>query len=313
MRVLVAIVVLLVCGAPAMGQAYCAIRDPVTGIFKAFPEATSYRSITQTITPEHREAIASALPFTLHFNELGRHTVYLALKDKSPLGMVHVRSERSRYGLLEIGWVLGVDERVQSAYFQRCRDPRAEAAMESLLPMLKDATFESLQRQLLASTSEDERMLLRSGLKTLSVTWTAWRDAILPFQAWMVANSAFANVDTVQQRPIDVSLFEANLPVDPKGAAAFMVLGDQGHVLGTVVRLDWRPQQTFLNMWWVIGPDQRVRTLLNTKGSQDTTTVALLESIQGKNRRDLETCSTAAGVIGAQLLDALSSENEPSP
>jgi hypothetical protein len=66
-------------------------------------------------------------------------------------------------------------------------------------------------------------------------------------------------------------------------------------------------------MWWVIGPDQRVRTLLNTKGSQDTTTVALLESIQGKNRRDLETCSTAAGVIGAQLLDALSSENEPSP
>ena len=111
MRVLTSILAVLVFGAPAFGQAYCAMRDPVTGIFKAFPQATSYRSITKTVTPDHRAAIAAELPFTLHFNELGRHTVYLAFKDRTPLGMVHVRSERGRYGLVEIGWVLGLDER----------------------------------------------------------------------------------------------------------------------------------------------------------------------------------------------------------
>ena len=46
---------------PAMGQAYCAMRDPVTGIFKAFPEADSYKSITRTVRPDLRRRIASRI------------------------------------------------------------------------------------------------------------------------------------------------------------------------------------------------------------------------------------------------------------
>lgn len=305
MRVLSAMMAVLVFGSPAFGQAYCAMRDPVTGIFEAFPEATSYRSITKTVTPDHRAAIAAELPFTLHFNELGRHTVYLAFKDRAPLGMVHVRSERGRYGLVEIGWVLGLDERVQHVYFQRCRDPRADAAIDVLAPNVRGASFEDLHWQLQGVTVDEERMVLRSGLKTLSVTWTAWRDALLPYQAWTVAEANIDGVDTVERRGLDLEVFAGSDALDVDGAAAFAVLGGDGSVLGAVVRLDWRVDDQQLDLWWVIDAPSRVGTLVRAGGLPDETTAVLLESVQGKNRAELESCSTAAGVIATQVLDAV--------
>ena len=305
MRVFVAIVAMLVCSLPAFGQAYCAMRDPITRIFKAFPEATSYRSITRTITPDHRAAIAEALPFTLHFNELGRHTVYLAFKDHIPLGMVHVRSERGRYGLIEIGWVLGVDGRVKRVYFQRCRDPKAQAVIKTLAPKVVGASFGDLQALLQTSTVEEERMMLRSGLKTLSVTWTAWRDALLPYQALTVANATIAGADTIEGRDLNLGAFTSASELDLEGAVAFTVMGIDGSMLGAVVRLDWHVGNVHLDLWWVIDAQSRILALVPVGGLPDGSAALQFESVQGKDFAGLQSCGTATGVIASQVLNAL--------
>ena len=111
----------------AWGQAYCKLRDPVNSIKKLYPMATTYRSIVRTVDSSARDAVASAIPFKLHFNELGRHTLYVAMNKKKPVGLVHARSEKGRWGLVEIAWALDFDLRVRSFTFQRCRSPhRAE-------------------------------------------------------------------------------------------------------------------------------------------------------------------------------------------
>ena len=310
MRILVAIVTMLVCTSPALGQAFCALRDPVSGIFQAFPEATSYRSITRTVTSEDRVRLAETLPFTVHFNELGRHTIYLALKDRTPLGVIHVRTERGRYGLNEIGWVLGVDGRVKRMYSQRCRDPKVQAAINTLEPKIAGASVADLEAMLQTSTLDEERMLLRSGLKTLLLTWTVWSDTLLPYQAWIVANATIAGVDTVEQSDLNIEAFTNASELDVDGAAAFMVMGRQGSVLGAVVRLDWRVNDQELALWWVIDSESRILAVRDSGGQRNNTTDELLESVEGLNRTDLDSCGTATGVIASQVLDALGPINE---
>ena len=41
-----------------MGQAYCALRDPVRRVYELFPEGERYRTLTATVGPEHRAALA---------------------------------------------------------------------------------------------------------------------------------------------------------------------------------------------------------------------------------------------------------------
>ena len=55
----------------SMGQAYCALRDPVRVLYEVYPDADGHRSIIRTVTVEDRTAIAQVLPFTIHFDELG--------------------------------------------------------------------------------------------------------------------------------------------------------------------------------------------------------------------------------------------------
>ena len=148
-------------------------------------------------------------------------------------------------------------------------------------------------------------MVLRSGLKTLSVTWTAWRDALLPYQAWTVARANFDGVDTMERRELDLGAFAASDAVAVDSVAAFDVLGSDGSVLGVVVQLDWKPDDQLLELWWVIDAQSRVQTLVRAGGHADDTTTLLLESVRSKNRAELESCSTAVGVIALQVLDAV--------
>ena len=74
---------------PAFGQAFCALRDPAKMIYEFYPEATSYKSIVRTVDDQVRQTVGSELPFSIHFNELGKHTLYVPIKDSKPLGVVH--------------------------------------------------------------------------------------------------------------------------------------------------------------------------------------------------------------------------------
>ena len=76
-RLLLLLAVLLVAD-DLNAQAFCALRDPQRQINVLFPEATSFRSIVRTVDEAARSEVAERLPFSLHFNELGRHTLYVA-------------------------------------------------------------------------------------------------------------------------------------------------------------------------------------------------------------------------------------------
>ena len=58
-------------------QAFCALRDPLSMIQTLVPEASGHRSITRIVDNDARETISRALPFTIHYNELGKHTLYV--------------------------------------------------------------------------------------------------------------------------------------------------------------------------------------------------------------------------------------------
>lgn len=84
---------LLLLSVETQAVAYCALRDLVNTIYTLFPEADAYRSSVKTIGRSARQAVLDQLPFKIHFNELGRHTLYMALQNGDVIGMVHARSE----------------------------------------------------------------------------------------------------------------------------------------------------------------------------------------------------------------------------
>ena len=105
---------------PAAAQ-YCALRDPVRAINELYPGST-FSSSVRTINEQIRKRVSARLPqLKLHFDELGQHTLYKVFKEGVPVGFVHVRSERTRYGLTEIAWALDLSLRIQDFRFQRCR------------------------------------------------------------------------------------------------------------------------------------------------------------------------------------------------
>lgn len=70
-------------------EEFCALRDPQQGIFTLYPQqATSYRSIVRSINSSTRYQVKQQLPQnSLHFSELSRHTLYVGLDGKIPLGL----------------------------------------------------------------------------------------------------------------------------------------------------------------------------------------------------------------------------------
>ena len=174
-------------------QAFCALRDPVRRVYELFPEATAYRTVIGTVGPKHRQFLAKDLPFSHHFNEFGRHSLYVALQDGRPLGLIHVRSEKGRWGLVEICWALDLDLNVLGFEFQRCRGPHCDAISEGVfLEQISGSKFDSLKEGLRSETivellPESQRALaetvLRSGLKTIALTSTVWREELIELRA----------------------------------------------------------------------------------------------------------------------------------
>ena len=102
-------------------NAYCSLRDPVSAIQYLYPAATNHQSIVKVVGKEARASLSDVLPFTLHFNELGKHTLYVALNDRKPSGLIHARTELTDRGLIEIAWALDLDLSIKNFYIQRCR------------------------------------------------------------------------------------------------------------------------------------------------------------------------------------------------
>ena len=128
-------------------MAYCALRDPVATIYELFPEADNYRTVVRTVDRNTRKAVQELTQLKLHFNELGRHSLYIAQRGDAVLGYVHARSELGEWGLIELAWGIETDETIRGVKVQRARDPGLlePGAMDAHRPALLGKNLTQLQ------------------------------------------------------------------------------------------------------------------------------------------------------------------------
>lgn len=269
------------------GQAYCNLRDPETIIYDLYPDATSYKSIVRTVDENVRQHVSANLPFSIHFNELGKHTLYIPVKDSKPLGIVHVRSESGSYGLSEIVWSLTPNMEVRDFEFQRCRS-RARHYVESdefkkqiigmrfnELKALLDSSGQQIAEGKLKVNENSKTMasaLIRSALKTIAVSRSGWKREIAVVQPLFNVSQAFPNVSRVQKvtQPYNSNVTKEfdRLFVTPSGnlgsslerESVVMLRGvnPDGKVAGHVVKTRWKSKEHDIELWWTVEIEAKV-------------------------------------------------------
>ena len=185
---------LLLCISPRVhAVAYCALRDPVQAIQSFYPGFSSYRSYVGEVERDLRQVLEERLPYPLHFNEFGKHTLYVAFRGDQAAGMVHARTEKGDWGLDEIIWSFNMDLTVRDFLFQRSRSGwRSELQKPVFKALLKGKDFDQLLQLLTADGSalarhhpglpqDAERLaatVVRSALKTIVVTEYVWSEQL---------------------------------------------------------------------------------------------------------------------------------------
>ncbi len=311
----------------ADAQAFCALRDPTRQVYDLFPEATSYRSIVRSVDDNSRNLTAQELPFTLHFNELGRHTLYVALRGDIPLGVVHVRSEAGRWGLVEIAWALSLDLDVVAFRFQRCRDSGHKTIESSAIASaFKGLDFQSLRamlnedgdelsaaaQPLMAEQPTDVHQLmtttLRSALKTVVVTKLVWSSDLAQLrliEAGLTAFPSAANVELIHDPYASHGLnavlhgqVGTSSGIDRSNVVALLVRDEHGSVLGMKCQTPWSAGGARANVWWTLDATDRTLTAVTA----DTDAAEAFGALRGHHIADFERCSTAVELAGKEFM-----------
>jgi hypothetical protein len=169
--------------------AYCALRDPVYAIQTFYPGFSSYRSFLGTVEPDIRDKLDAELPYQTHFNEFGKHTLYVAFDGDQAMGLVHARSEKGDWGLDELVWSFNLDLTIRDFRFQRSRSRwQSEVLAPAFKETIQGKGFTDLQALLSPDGSRlaqphpqispgAEKLaaeVIRSALKTIVVTEHVW-------------------------------------------------------------------------------------------------------------------------------------------
>ena len=198
MRTLIALIIWTFFAQPTHAEAYCSLRDPIAQITELFPNKTNQLSIVKEIDDQTRRQVKQALPRNdLHFNELGKHTLYVVMEEQQSLGYVHVRSEQSQWGLIEIVWALDKEFQIINFAFQRCRSPKKyiinDPAFKGMfigkgyteLKKLLSSDGLSANQELLTNAKgapDLANAVLRCALKTLLITDILWGEDLQQFR-----------------------------------------------------------------------------------------------------------------------------------
>ena len=310
----------------ALAQAFCALRDPVGSIYGFFPDADHYRSIVRVVGNPARDAIRTVLPLDLHFNELGKHTIYIAMQEDRPLGIVHARSESDRWGLTEIVWALDLELRVLDFSFQRCRNSaRAELERPVFRSRLRGKSFPELQSYLsedaqqlrsdgfeLSSAAADLALrVLHSALKTIVVTEAVWESDLHSLRADAMLAKHFSEArsadtvpvpytdgvldDLVAARMTDESGIErtklkmSRIATAENGTAAYLV------------DTPWRSGETQARLQLLIGRDGSVLDAAASGLAGATVMPNGVRNLVGFNPTNAEQCSNALELSALEL------------
>ena len=305
----------LVCSLQQAGaMAYCALRDPVNTIYELFPAADSYRSSVRTVDRKARQAVLERLPFSLHFNELGRHTLYIAqLGESNALGFVHARSELEEWGITEYAWALSPKLEVVGVKVQRSRDPINKTLVST--PKYTRVIGRDLQQLIAqhkaAQDSGNVRLasFIASALKSIVITRSVWRDEVDSAALADVAKQVFPGASSL--RAIDELLPEKTLhqladlemqssPVfDRKKLQGSVVLDSNDSIMGVLLETPFTNGEHERMLWWFVSRDGQVRRVIDqstlASDSDFSSVVGIAPPIA------LASCSTLADLAALEL------------
>jgi len=305
--------------------AFCSLRDPVGAINQLYPEADQHRSIVRPVNQQARERVASQLPFTLHFNEIGQHTLYVAVKNNSPLGFVHARSELADWGLIELAWSIDLDLTVNGFYFQRCRSPACNSDLAAeLSTKLNGLNLNQLRMLIndngdqlgidLASQFEDNQDLVlaivRSALKTLAITEIAWSDDIGEIHRQQLLSRHFGDTSDLQLLPVFDSDIQLQQQAEQSGindaiihleATDVVLVIENGKELGRLVDARWSDGENSDQFSWLFSSQGQVLDIQSGKQWPNQEMSVSFDDVIGTQFSDVMNCSTAAEVVGKSL------------
>jgi len=297
----------------AAAQAYCALRDPVVQIHDVCPQATSYRSVVRTIDEAARDRIVGAVPYPMHFTELGRHTLYVGLEGSRPVGLVQSRSERSRWGLVEVVWAFDLDLNVTDFTLQRCRAraaDRASVESDAFRSLLAGRSMDGM----IALLSEDGKALspeasavidgdadlavsvLRCGIKTLAATEAGWHNDVTEARMWQQAFTYFP--EAIGLAPLADPYASAagegrdgTSPVRHAEAKMYVVRSAGDLNRGVLALTGCRFGEERLDVWWV--------------GEADPLVNASLADLRGRSLAEVDgavECADPLKLVAAEVL-----------
>ena len=318
--------ILLALAPPAASQAFCALRDPRRQIASLFPESDGYESVVGTVGKAARARVAAVLPFTLHFNELGRHTLYVVRKEGEIQGLVHVRSEAGKWGLVEIAWALDLNLNVLGFEFQRCRDRSRSLLLEPRVAAhIEGSSFRELRRLLDeegGSLSHEARFIpeparplgaavVRNGLKTVAVTACTWKDEIDQLRAYDLAHRADPLTSRAEPllglfgpeatAAISHELGPDGTGIDRSRATAFVILDEKKRRLGRVVMTPWSLDDMTMEIRWFFRTDGTIRALETHGGSAPAEVRNSLLALVGTRPAAASDCAGAIELVALEV------------
>lgn len=307
-------------------RAYCALRDPVKAIKLLFPESAKHHSIVKAVNADVRDKLGELLPFTLHFNELGKHTLYVVSNEgQEAIGFVHVRSELTKWGLVEIAWGFKPDLTVRNVYFQRCRIPDCKGQyLTDILELTVGKSYgellnyispdgETLKPELAKKYDKASPFILaaiKSGLKTIMVTSTVWQMEVMKINRQLLINHNFNGVSKIALNNMSVSnerlvelekLMGGGGSVINRESTKVFNLSQEGVDIGAIVTADWRDGDFLGTFNWLFDPEGEVLAIQPIPGWPDAEISKSFEELKGTKLNDADECHSAAELAGYEL------------
>lgn len=310
-------------------EAYCALRDPVESINQLYPESKTYRSIVRVIDQDVRANVSKLIPSnTLHFSELGRHTLYVIFDDKAaPTGFVHVRSEESDWGLVEVAWALDLNMKIVDFRFQRSRSMHKETLQsqdfktqfigknfEELSPFLSKDGIHINQKKLQVphDAASLAAAVVRSGLKTLLVTQLAWEKEVNQYRLWQSANDYFDEIDDIKiiASPVTGLVIEAldnafdgiSTGINHDAVTVAKVIGKRGKVIGALYRGQFNDGHKTVDIEWAIAPNNTILGIRNIAGWQADSDKNVFEKVVGNHFNSATQCNNLAELMTLEAI-----------
>jgi hypothetical protein len=319
---------LILLDSPQMAHAvaYCALRDPLAALKTMYPDADSQHSMVSVIGPDTRDHVAESLPFSLHFNELGKHTLYVVMQGTLPLGLIHTRSEPSAWGLVEIIWSLNTDLSIRDFQFQRCR---SKHCMKLETPEFKAQLRGKSAQQLKDLISPDGQSIregalkvpqgadalalsvLRSAMKTSVVTNHAWREELLAIRVQEIGSNRFdgmaaiEKIDNVYPRgTLDLISSEfrgSSTAVIRDSVRVYRFIDSNEHAVGYVVSAELDLGHYSGRYIWAFAPDGRILEVSPVSNWPSTEVRRLFSELHDKHLASQDQCGTAISLATFEL------------